>query len=199
MNPIPDTRESLILKLRDPQERMAWEQFIDLYRPVVYRVARARGLQHADAQEVVQTVFVSVAGAIDRWQKRDASTRFRNWLMRIAKNATLNAISRVPPDQPGASSSVDALLNEIPEYESGTDALVELEYRRELFLQAARHVQSEVHPSTWKAFEMTAIDGMPLEAAARELGKSIGTIYASRSRVMKRLSAFVDNLEGSFE
>ena len=37
----PPARESLILNLRDPQDRRAWEEFVELYRPVVYRVARS--------------------------------------------------------------------------------------------------------------------------------------------------------------
>ena len=61
----------------------------------------------------MQTVFVAVAGAIDRWEKRDGSTRFRNWLMRIAKNTTINAISRRPPDQALAGSSAGAALREL--------------------------------------------------------------------------------------
>lgn len=189
---LPETRESLLLQVRDPSDRRAWEEFVEIYRPAVYRVAVARGLQHADALDVVQTVFISVANAIGSWQKRGPEGRFRHWLLRVAKNATINAVTRTPRDRPHAGEAEEAMLRELPQPDPEAESLVELEYRRELFVWAAERAREEVHPDTWKAFELTAIEGMSKEDAAREIGKSIGTIYAARSRVMRRLSALVE-------
>ena len=47
----PTTRPSLLVRLRDPQDALAWGQFVDLYAPLVYGYARKRGLQDADAQK----------------------------------------------------------------------------------------------------------------------------------------------------
>ena len=60
-------------------------------------------------------------------------------------------------------------------------------------------VRSDFTPGTWKAFELTAIQGLSKEQAARELGKSIGTVYAARSRIIKRLSETVAELEEQFK
>jgi hypothetical protein len=46
-NIIPDTRSSLILRLHDPADHDAWETFVSLYEPVVYRLARRMSLQDA--------------------------------------------------------------------------------------------------------------------------------------------------------
>ena len=58
------TRSSLIAQVRSPEDREAWDQFVVMYRPVIYRMARRRGMQDADAQDLVQTVLMRVAGAI---------------------------------------------------------------------------------------------------------------------------------------
>ena len=192
MQELPDTRESLLSQVRDKSNHRAWQEFVDLYRPAVYRIALARGLQHFDALDLVQTVFISVAEAIGEWERRTPQVRFRHWLLRVARNATINALTRRPPDQPLAGIPVDELLEQIPEQSRETETLVLLEYRRALFQRAAELVRVDVHPDTWKSFELTAIDGMSKEAAARELGKSVGTIYAARSRVMKRHSMHDD-------
>ncbi len=42
---------------------------------------------------------------------------------------------------------------------------------------------------------MTVIEGIGNADAAQELGKSIGTIYAARSRVMKRLRIAITEIE----
>lgn len=49
----PDTRHSLIARLSDRQNAEAWDQFSAIYQPLIYRLASAKGLQDADAHEVV--------------------------------------------------------------------------------------------------------------------------------------------------
>ena len=67
MDDSPATRQSLIVKLRDPADSGAWSEFVALYEPLVYRLARRKGLQDADARDLCQEVFRAVAGAVDRW------------------------------------------------------------------------------------------------------------------------------------
>lgn len=200
MTQFPETRESLIVQIKDPSNRDAWGKFVDLYRPVIHRIALARGLQDADAQDLTQHVLMAVAASIGRWEKSTESMRFRHWLRRVTRNAILNAISRRPPDQATGTSSYQNIVTEIPEradhsLDDETDSLIELEYRRELYLRAAALVRTDVDPITWQAFERTVIGGLSNAQAAQELGKSIGTIYAARSRVMKRLRTAIAEIE----
>jgi len=196
MNSFPETRESLLALLGDSDNCDAWEQFATIYRPLVYRLARQRGLQDADAQDLSQQVLVSVASAIGRWEKNDDSVRFRHWLRRVARNAIINSLSRKPRDGAVGGTTVGRFLNEQPRNDSVTDAQIETGYRRELYLQAADVVRVDVEPDTWRAFELTVVNGMAIADAANELGKSTGTIYAARSRIMRRLREAVNKIEG---
>lgn len=197
MTQFPETRESLILQIKDPTNLAAWEQFVDLYRPVIFRIARARGMQNSDAEDLAQQILAAVAVAVGRWEKTGKATRFRHWLRRIARNAIINAITRRPPDQATGSSSVHDLLSSEPAENEPADLLIETEVRRELYLRAARIVRTDVDDDTWLAFEMTFLKDMSGADAARELGKTIGAVYAARSRVMKRLRDAVAELETS--
>jgi hypothetical protein len=49
----PATRASLLLRLRDPKDAEAEQQFVAVYAAVVYGFARKRGLQDADAADLV--------------------------------------------------------------------------------------------------------------------------------------------------
>lgn len=195
MTSFPETRESLIVQIRDPMNRAAWEQFVDLYRPVIYRTALARGLQDADAQDLAQQVLMAVASAIGRWEKSNSSARFRHWLRRVTRNAIINALTRRRQDAATGTSSVVALLNGLAQREPDVNELIQLEYRREFWLRAAGVVRAEVSSETWQAFELTTLCGLSKAEAATRLGKPIGLIYAARSRVMKRLRDFVAELE----
>ena len=60
----PETRDSLLVQVQDPANREAWELFARIYRPVIVRIARARGLQLADAQDLSQQVLMAVAPTV---------------------------------------------------------------------------------------------------------------------------------------
>ena len=86
MTETPETRPSLLVRVKDPTDRQAWSQFVEVYRPVIHRLARRKGLQHADAEDLVQRVLVAVAGSIDRWEHDARRAKFRTWLHRVAHN-----------------------------------------------------------------------------------------------------------------
>jgi RNA polymerase sigma-70 factor, ECF subfamily len=191
----PDTRESLLAQIRSPANREAWDQFALIYRPIIYRLARRRGLQDADAQDLAQRVLMAVASAIGSYEKSSEPVRFRHWLRRVARNAIVNALSRRPHDRAAGGTTVQELLMEQPDIDPESDARIELEYRRELYLRAARIVRADVEPETWRAFEMTVVENRSIEETAVELDKPVGTIYAARSRIMRRLREAVRELE----
>jgi DNA-directed RNA polymerase specialized sigma24 family protein len=102
---------------------------------------------------------------------------------------------RDKPDRASGDSDLQELLNEYPSPSGPDSDLVRIECRREQFRRAARLIRPEFQPATWEAFWLTTVEGRSCEEVARELGKQIGSIYAARSRVMKRLQERVDEFE----
>jgi len=195
-SPVPETRNSLILRLFDKRDVEAWDQFVSIYEPLVYRLARAKGFQHADAQEIAQEVLVAVSRAVQRWEPDAERGRFRDWLFRIARNLMINFLTRRKhlPIGSGDSEVAGLLENQIdPGCEES--ATFDLEYRREVFRWAAEQVQDQVKERTWKAFWLTAIDGRAIAEVACELKMSVGAVHVARSRVLGRLRKTVKAFE----
>ncbi len=122
MNDSPATRHSLIVKLRDPADSAAWSEFVELYEPLVYRLARRKGLQDADSRDLVQEVFRAVAGAVDRWDPDRGS--FRGWISRIARNLMINFLTRRGNHVRGSgATSVQDLLEAHPARDESATAV----------------------------------------------------------------------------
>ncbi|MEZ6138181.1 MAG: sigma-70 family RNA polymerase sigma factor [Pirellulaceae bacterium] len=194
-NSPPETRASLILRLRNADDMAAWEEFAGLYGPVVFRVARRRGLQAADAENLVQEVLLAVAQSVSRWIDRDDRGSFHAWLLRIAHNEAINMLLQRATRALGQDGARGHQLLKEVSIRNDISSLIDREYERELFRRAADRVQQVVSPSTWQAFWLTEVDGHTVQQAAETLGTSMGHIYVSRSRVMARIKELVQEYE----
>jgi len=191
----PTTRPSLVLRLRDPADGAAWAEFVELYEPLVYRLARGKGLQDADARDLTQEVFIAVAAAVSRWDPDPAKGRFRAWLSRIARNLLVNFLAAHRRRAHGSgSTSVQELLEAQPAADLGAVAEFDAEYRRQAFQWAAERVRIEFSESTWLAFWKTGVENRSIASVAEELGMSAGAVYIARSRVLARLRERVQEL-----
>jgi RNA polymerase sigma factor (sigma-70 family) len=112
MDATPGTRLSLLVRLRNAQDEQAWAEFSVIYSPLIYRLARRKGLQDADAADLVQEVMRAVASAIDRWDPDPARGPFRNWLFRIARNMMINFLASQRRHPQGVGGTVFSCMIE---------------------------------------------------------------------------------------
>jgi RNA polymerase sigma-70 factor (ECF subfamily) len=198
MTATPSTRASLLLRLRDPQDQEAWEEFVSLYEPVIYRLLRRKGLQDADAREVMQELFLAVSRSIERFDPARERGSFRGWLRRVARNLVINWMKRSERRTVAAGgSNLQALLDQLPTADGPESAEFDRELRQALFQRAAQQVRGEVQEATWQAFWQTSIDGTAPAEAARKLGMTVGAVRVARCRVLARLRAAVTKGENT--
>lgn len=191
----PETRASLILRLQDARDVVAWDCFESIYAPVIHRVALRQGLQPSDAENVVQEVMMRVAKSVNNWLNNSQRGPFRAWLIRIARNETMRLLTR-PSTQPWNQLGESHFqLANLPHQEAKVASELTAEFQREVFLWAAEKVRAEVEESTWLAFWLTHIEGLSVAEAAKQLNVKPGNIYFGRSRVMNRLKLSVLQFE----
>lgn len=188
MAPVPETRPSLLIRLRDSRNQQAWNEFLEIYEPLITGLIRKRGVQVADVDEVTQEVLLAVAAAIPHWESDPGRGSFRGWLATIARNLVVNFLIRQSRHPRGSGDTeFRRWLEALPAPEGEMSALFDLECKRQAFRWAADRIRPEFKESTWQAFWRTAVANQDVAQVAKDLGVSTGTIYVSRSRVMKRL------------
>ncbi len=191
----PLTRASLLVQLRSSSNQAAWQEFAAMYGPIVYGFARKRGLQDADAADLMQDVLRSVSTAIGRLDYDRSQGSFRGWLFTITRNKIFNFFSarRIRPQGSG-NTTTNLLLDNQPAANDEQNEW-EFEYQRRLAAVALERIKDEFQETTWRAFWLTAVEGIVAGEAAKQVGLSVGATYVAKSRVLARLKEEVEALQ----
>jgi RNA polymerase sigma-70 factor (ECF subfamily) len=180
------------VRLSDPADDLAWNEFLEIYQPLLLGLASRFGLQDADASEVVQETLLAVVGAIPNFRAKDHPGAFRGWLTAIARNKLVDHLAkRARQESASGDSDVHRWLNQQADSDS-PDSVWDWQQKRQVFHWAAEKVRGQVSPSTWQAFHRTSVLGEDVGAVACDLKMRVGMIYVARSRVMSRLRKAVD-------
>jgi RNA polymerase sigma factor (sigma-70 family) len=194
MAEFPETRVSLIARVRDPRDGVAWEEFVAVYLPMVRGYCVRRGLQEADAVDVTQDVMAAVSRAVRNFEYDPRRGGFRNWLFTSTRNQ-LGAFFEQKArrrDEGTGRTSIQEMLRQQPD--DAEEQEWDREYRQHLFEWAARQVRAEFEGATWKAFVLVAVEGRPAAEAAEALGLSPNAVYVARSRVLSRLRDLIHSV-----
>lgn len=194
--PTTTTRPSLLLRVRDLADAAAWGEFVEIYAPLVHRYARRRGLQDADAADIVQEVLREFARCVPRFRYDPDAGRFRGWLHTLTRRAVARQ-ARQPAGRPvpaGGGESGGPLERAEA---SAAEAFAEADYRRSVFDWAARQVRGDVREQTWDAFWLTAVEQQSPAAVAQRLGLSVGSVYVAKNRVLRRLRTLIEQVDGT--
>jgi RNA polymerase sigma-70 factor (ECF subfamily) len=194
MSNLPETRASLLVRIRDGRDQDAWRQFLHVYGPVVYSFARKRGLQDADAADLMQDVMRSVAKAAQDLNYDPRKGTFRGWLFTVTRNRIYSFLSKERHrEQAVGDTAAYEQLENLPSADGETDW--DQEYQRRVFTWAADTIRSEFRQNTWAAFWQTAVEGKSPGEVSKGLGLSPGAIYVAKSRVLARLREKVQEFE----
>lgn len=191
----PATNETLLARVRDPQDLQAWAEFVSIYRPLLYRFGRRYGLQDVDAQNLVQDDLQKVARQVERWESGKPSGGLRRWLATVARNAAIDAIRRVRPDAAQGGTSVQDRLLELRDRRDSSEHELQRELDRQAFRWAAARIRDEFTDSTRSAFWRMTVDGESCSEVAESAGRTLGSVYTARSRVMQRLKEKVNHFD----
>jgi len=190
LNDSPKTRNSLILRLKEPADAEAWFQFCEIYEPLILRIAKSRGLQAADANDLAQDVFIRIAKSVRRWEPDPEKGTFRGWIGTIARNLTIDFL-RQQKRQP--VSADDPVMKNLPERCAESD-FYDAEYEKQLFAWAADKIKPSFKPQTWQAFWLTAVENRSVAEVSETLELSAGAIYMARSRVIAKLRKTIESV-----
>jgi RNA polymerase sigma-70 factor (ECF subfamily) len=182
------TSVTLLERVR-ARDQAAWERFVHLYTPLVYRWCRQAGLQEADAADVGQEVFRAVAGAIAQFRRDRPGDTLRGWLYVITRRKLHDFARREGGACHGAGGSdAQRRLQQLAEAESDpASADTEHEDQRLVCRRAMEILLADCEERTRQAFWRVVVEGQPAAGVAQDLGLTVNAVYVLKSRLLRRL------------
>jgi RNA polymerase sigma-70 factor (ECF subfamily) len=177
-------------RLRTPTAAEAWERFVDLYTPMLFRWCRQLGLQEADAADVVQETITSLFHLLPEFRYRPGYS-FRGWLFTVARNKSRDLQRRrkvresVPISDDLSGDATDPAFG-----------VAEREYLSHVLHKTFDWLRSEFPTPSWEIGWQLLVEDRPVLEVAERFGVSINTVYLTKSRILKRLR---QELAGLFE
>jgi RNA polymerase sigma factor (sigma-70 family) len=184
---VSNTRATLLERLRDGADALAWDEFFAYYWPTIFGFARHRGCSEHTAEEIVQDVMLKVFQQRDVYRYDPACGRFRDWLGTVVRNNV--AEHRRRPANRVQGRGGDSSVAQIDTADEQLDATAawEIAFENSLLLALLNAVRREMSARTYLAFELVGIEGLSGGEAARMTGLSRNAVYKAHKRVLERL------------
>jgi RNA polymerase sigma-70 factor (ECF subfamily) len=192
------TRQSLLLRARtgDPG---AWKDLTALYRPLLVGWLRYQAVPVDELDDLVQEILLAVVQNLSSFDHSGRVGAFRGWLRTIARNRACDfwKASGRRALAAGGSGMVET-LGQLEDPDSELNRLWDEEHDRYVLRCLLELMELEFEPTTVRAFRRVTLEGASSSDVARELGTSVGAVYAAKSRVLGRLREEAEGLIDEF-
>jgi RNA polymerase sigma-70 factor (ECF subfamily) len=181
------TSLSLLDRLREPSDSLAWQQLVALYTPFIQNWLRHALLQPADAEDLTQEVLVTLVRELPNFQHGGRPGAFRAWLRLVTVNR-LREFWRSGRHRPAATgdTAFGQMLAELEDPASGLSQLWDREHDQHVIQRGLELIAPEFTASTWQAFQRLRAGEEPAAVAA-SLGLSRNAVLIAKSRILARL------------
>ena len=178
------TRSSVIRAVADTENEAAWQRFFDLYAGFVFSIARSKGLNDTDADDIVQMVFADLARNLPSFKYDREKGRFRSYLAALVK---WRVIDRLKAARRDADLKADFMEEAKSAATTEDEDFEEREWQSAAMEETLRRIKPEVRPEHYAAFVASAVEGQDTDVVTKLYGISRDSLYQIRKRLTVKL------------
>ena len=173
----------LLIQFRDPgTKEKAFTAIIKKYQEKLYWHVRRMVVEHEDANDVLQNVFIRIWNGLENFRE---DSQLYTWLYRIATNECLSFLEQQKKKSTLPLSEMESGLSNKIQADKHFDPN-KLEWKLQLAIQQLPEKQRVV-------FTLRYYDEMPYEEMSRVLDTSEGALKASYHHAVKKIEDYIVN------
>ena len=175
--------KELLSQFREPATKEAgYTRIIKKYQEKLYWHIRRMVVEHEDANDVLQNMFIKVWNGLENFRE---DSQLYTWLYRIATNESLSFLEQQKKRSSVSLSDVESGLSNRLKADKHFDAN-KLEWKLQVAIQKLPEKQRVV-------FNLRYYDEMPYEKMSKVLETSEGALKASYHHAVKKIEDFILN------
>ncbi|HLX92880.1 MAG TPA: sigma-70 family RNA polymerase sigma factor [Puia sp.] len=180
---VTTTDTELLIQFREPATKeKAFTSLIKKYQERLYWHVRRMVVEHEDANDVLQNVFIRMWNGLENFRE---DSQLYTWLYRIATNECLTFLEQQKKKSTTSLNDVESGLSNKIIADKDFDAN-KLEWKLQLAIQQLPEKQKIV-------FNLRYYDEMPYEEMSRVLETSEGALKASYHHAVKKIEDYILN------
>lgn len=189
-----DTSRTLIIRIKEQNDNLAWEQFSATYTPFISSLIKQFGIKKEDSEELCQDVLVKVWKALSTFLYERERCKFRTWLSRICKHTALNFLSSKKNKQAQQTVSNTEDLLDLTSSDSPIEASIEKEWKLFIANQAWNSVRQQFNDLHLSVYSFM-MEGNSAASTAKKFGIKENTAFIYRKSVQEAMTHSIKSLQ----
>ena len=181
------TQATLLERLHEGSDTLAWDEFFQRYWRLIYAYARRCNCSEHTSEEVVQDVMLKVFEQKDFFHYDPARGRFRDWLGTVVRNRVAELTAQTFRKDSGRGRRFEYRLHRTTIRRCRARRLWENAFEEALLIVLLDVVRREMTPRAYLAFELFTIHNMPGGKVAQHTGLTRNGVYRAHKRALQRL------------
>ncbi len=173
------TRLSLMDRVKDNRDEVAWQEFYDIYNSLIYRYARQRDLTSTDAEEIVSQCFENLSQAMAKFEYRPTRGKFKSWLKKLVNNKISHLQVKRRGERLLPNSELDR--QSTPSHE----AFWERTWKHEVLRYCVQQARAEVSTQNYRIFHLNVYEGWAADKIAQSLDITQEQVYRAKHKVLQ--------------
>lgn len=190
------TKQTLIQRVQNPDDKSAWDDFVSYYKTFIEMVLNKSRISLNESDDLVQEILLKIWKGLPKYEYRKEQAKFRTWLSVLIRNTMLNYLDKIKRKNPGKVELNEEVILTVSE--SSIEKIIEEEW--------VSHLTGLAMTTVSKAFSGQAIDVFKMSLAGKgtkEISETLEineeSVFVLRSRVKSKLKKEIKRLRDEIE
>ncbi|MDD7986872.1 sigma-70 family RNA polymerase sigma factor [Lentisphaera marina] len=188
------TRQTLLMRAKNPDDQVAWEEFVSYYKNflkvVIYKINPSTSL----SEDFLQAVLLEIWRSLPRFEVDAERAKFRTWLSVLVRNTVLNQIKK----EQKQNKIRQELEPQVEPNQAELDQMVQKEWELHISRLALENISQRFTGKAMDVFKLS-LKGNTIDQICNELKITPESAYTLKNRVKKYLVREIKRLRTELE
>lgn len=189
------TRETLLARIKDPDDTNAWEDFTACYESFIHAIVYKMNINANDRDDMVQNILLKVWKVMPDFEFDKKKAKFRTWLSFVIRNTVIDFYRQKKSGGKEVSIETPEIIEDP---QCSIESMIEREWQIHITKLALANIASKFTERAFKAFKMH-LNGSSMQEISEEFNIKENSSYRLVNRVKKYFILEINNLKENLE